>query len=544
VYFANVTQDLLHGFTINPSDAIDVDLQRAVQHGGFAEGDVLVGIENVSGTVFDDVIKGDGLDNVLAGAFGDDVLEGRDGDDIISGDAKFVGQIDATEHDTFDGNDFIDGGAGNDTLIGDAGNDTLLGGTGNDELFGDQGDDLLIGGTGSNTLDGGSGFDTASYADIAHGIHVFFNDFGGKFFTFGVNGNSTAEAVKNVERFIGTNFNDLMTGSQFDNTFEGGGGADTLSGLNGSDTLLGGAGDDLLIGGGQNDTLDGGSGIDTASYADSNAGVTVSLGEVRNAPFIGREIQTVVGTGSGGTAQGDTLSHIENLIGSNFADTLTGSNIDNRLDGGAGNDVLSGGSGNDTLIGGSGTNALDGGAGIDTASYQTSTAGVTASLSQGIAVDSGGVVNDTLAGIENLIGSNFSDRLVGDGGANRLDGGAGGDTLDGGAGDDILVGGAGIGVDLLTGGAGVDNFLYLSLDDSRIVNGQTQDFIQDFTVGQDKLDFRPLGINAADVLIVNGGSAASVGIDQNGNNTFDEGEFNIVVNIQNGLPMTLNDFLI
>jgi Ca2+-binding RTX toxin-like protein len=153
-------------------------------------------------------------------------------------------------------------------------------------------------------------------------------------------------------------------------------------------------------------------------------------------------------------------------------------------------------------------------------------------------------VNDTLVGIENLIGSNFSDRLVGDGGANRLDGGTGGDTLDGGAGNDILVGGAGIGVDLLTGGAGVDNFLYLSLDDSRIVNGQTQDFIQDFTVGQDKLDLRALGVNAADVLIVNGGSAASVGIDANGNNTFDEGEFNVVVTIQNGLPMTLNDFLI
>ena len=40
------------------------------------------------------------------------------------------------------------------------------------------------------------------------------------------------------------------------------------------------------------------------------------------------------------------------------------------------------------------------------------------------------------------------------------------------------------------------------------------------------------------------GAAASVGIDQNGNNAFDEGEFAISVNIQNGQALTLNDFLL
>jgi Ca2+-binding RTX toxin-like protein len=250
------------------------------------------------------------------------------------------------------------------------------------------------------------------------------------------------------------------------------------------------------------------------------------------------------GTGTGGNARGDTLTGFENLTGSNFADTLTGNILANRLDGGAGNDVLSGGGGNDTLIGGSGTNALDGGAGSDTASYETAAAGVTASLNAGTAVGAGGILNDIFAGIENLTGSNFADTLTGDSGVNRLDGGAGGDTLDGGAGNDILVGGAGIGVDLLTGGAGVDNFLYLSLDDSRIVNGQAQDFIQDFTVGQDKLDFRALGVDAADILIVNGNGAASVGVDANGNGVFEEGEFNVIANIQNGQLFTLNDLLL
>jgi len=65
-----------------------------------------------------------------------------------------------------------------------------------------------------------------------------------------------------------------------------------LHGNGGNDTLDGGAGGDTLIGG---------TGNDTASYALSGAGVTVNLG---------------AGTGGGGDAAGDTLSEIENLIGS------------------------------------------------------------------------------------------------------------------------------------------------------------------------------------------------------------------------------------
>ena len=72
-----------------------------------------------------------------------------------------------------------------------------------------------------------------------------------------------------------------------------------------------------------------------------------------------------------------------------------------------------------------------------------------------------------------------------------------------------------------------------------------QDIIEDFNVGQDKLDFRALHVDAADVIIqARGTTGASVGIDQNGNHAFDEGEFAISVNIANGQPLTLNDFLL
>lgn len=114
----------------------------------------------------------------------------------------------------------------------------------------------------------------------------------------------------------GTSGNDILIGTAEADSISGLGGADTLFGLGGNDTLDGGAGWDLLIGGADADALDGGSGIDTASYAGSLAGVTIKLWN---------------GTGTGGNAEGDSLTSIENLIGSDFDDTFSGDNTDNYL---------------------------------------------------------------------------------------------------------------------------------------------------------------------------------------------------------------------
>jgi Ca2+-binding RTX toxin-like protein len=115
--------------------------------------------------------------------------------------------------------------------------------------------------------------------------------------------------------------------------------SDLLDGRGGDDTLLGGAGDDTLIGG---------AGKDTASFAGSAMGVIASL-----------QAGTATGEGS------DTLSLIENLLGSAHADILTGDKLANRLDGGAGADQLLGGKGPDVLLGGKGDDTLTGGAGKD-----------------------------------------------------------------------------------------------------------------------------------------------------------------------------------
>jgi Ca2+-binding RTX toxin-like protein len=76
-----------------------------------------------------------------------------------------------------------------------------------------------------------------------------------------------------------------------------------------------------------------------------------------------------------GGAGMDSLSNMENLIGSMFNDSLTGDGSANVLSGLAGNDILSGGGGDDMLIGGSGSDTMTGGAGKDTFKWMSGDAG-------------------------------------------------------------------------------------------------------------------------------------------------------------------------
>ncbi len=86
--------------------------------------------ENVLGSLYDDVIRGNMRANLLEGAAGNDFLRGREGNDTLVGDV------------------------GNDTLYGDHGVDTLMGGTGDDYLDGgpDHMIDHLYGGLGRDTF--------------------------------------------------------------------------------------------------------------------------------------------------------------------------------------------------------------------------------------------------------------------------------------------------------------------------------------------------------------------------------------------------------
>ena len=150
----------------------------------------------------------------------------------------------------------------------------------------------------------------------------------------------------------GTAGDDVLVAGTGNNVINAGDGNDVLTAGSGNNELHGGAGNDLLFSGAGNDLLDGGTGIDTVSYAHATAGVTVDL-----------NLATAQNTGGAGT---DTLTAIENLVGSNFNDSLTGDNFSNVINGGLGDDILKGGGGDDFLIGGLGNNTLTGGPGADT----------------------------------------------------------------------------------------------------------------------------------------------------------------------------------
>jgi len=207
----------------------------------------------------------------------------------------------------------------------------------------------------------------------------------------------------------------------------GDGGNDSLIGGNRNDDLLGGAGNDTLTGNAGNDLLDGGDGNDTVSFAAAGGPVVTNLA-------------TGVATGDGN----DTLTSIENLIGSAFGDALTGDGNANRLDGGGGDDTLAGGGGDDTLSGG------DGG---DTASFATASQAVNASLLTNTASGPGSI---TLSSIENLSGSAQADTLTGDESGNRIAGGGGNDSIDARGGNDLIVWNTGDGLDTIDGGSGSD----------------------------------------------------------------------------------------
>ena len=104
---------------------------------------------------------------------------------------------------------------------------------------------------------------------------------------------------------------------------------------------------------------------------------------------------------------------IENITGSNFADTLQGD---------------------------SGNNALDGGGGSDFVSYSHATGSVTIDLLGGLATGAAGF--DTLFSIENAIGSGFGDAIYGSDVNNVIASGDGNDLIFGSFGSDFIDGGS------------------------------------------------------------------------------------------------------
>ena len=195
--------------------------------------------------------------------------------------------------------------------------------------------------------------------------------------------------------------------------------------------IVGNAGANTLVGGSGDDTLDGGDGTDTVDYSAASGSVTVDL-SVTTAQTIGAD------QGS------DTLSNIEDVIGSAENDVLTGDAVANALKGGAGNDTLDGGAGADSMVGGSGddTYIVDDVGDICAENAGEGTDTILSSVDCTLDAE---LENLTLTGTASIdgIGNEMANVLIGNTGDNVLTGGDGDDTMIGGGGADTLTGGLG-----------------------------------------------------------------------------------------------------
>ena len=194
------------GVTVNLS-------KTTVQYvGSYDGGDVILNVENVWGSRFNNSIAGNAAANILVGRDGRDTLDGGAGADTLEGGhdndtyvvdnaadvvrelpGAFGGgdEVRATvsytlSDSTTDGfverltllgtaasgtgnrlNNQIQGNASANTLSGLGGNDALYGKGGNDTLLGGDGNDRLVGGAGVDSMTGGAGNDRFEYIRTA-----------------------------------------------------------------------------------------------------------------------------------------------------------------------------------------------------------------------------------------------------------------------------------------------------------------------------------------------------------------------------------------
>jgi serralysin len=129
--------------------------------------------------------------------------------------------------------DSLSGNTGANTLAGGAGNDALYGGAGADSLDGGAGDDRLFGGAGADTLDGGADSDTADYSGAGSNIIAsLLSGTGGNVST----GNN--DTLVSIENLTGGAYSDMLTGDAGANILAGGNGNDLLTGGAGNDNFV------------------------------------------------------------------------------------------------------------------------------------------------------------------------------------------------------------------------------------------------------------------------------------------------------------------
>jgi Ca2+-binding RTX toxin-like protein len=262
---------------------------------------------------------------------------------VIAGDDSLIGG---------DGNDVIHGMGGNDNISGSAGDDLIYGGSGNDIINGFTGQDSVFGGAGNDTfristpssldgddIDGGSGSDTLDLSSMTGlvGWDVNFSTIRGLIQSLGnTDGADGQYRAQSVERVLGTNNADVMTGGSNQVSFYGGAGADTLTGGTQNDVLDGGIGADAMAGGRGNDKFYVDNVGDTVTEV-ANGGNDTVFAAIDFALSAGNQVETI-------RSDGNSLE----LFGNELRQRIHGDSGSNDLhDGGGAGDVLIGKAGDD-----------------------------------------------------------------------------------------------------------------------------------------------------------------------------------------------------
>ena len=574
---AAITVNLAAGTVAATSDeaSIGADTLRSiefVQGSNFGDTYSAVGYWTGVGTTSDNLGSAS-----VAGAV-NNAFEGMGGNDLITGNNRTSAiYVHAAAGVTVNLSSGATNGSATSTAGGDAagiGTDTLVnvnwvrGSEFADVLNGGAGNDVFTGGAGNDAIAGGTGFDLAIFAP------GFYPSVG----TAGVSVNMTTgtvtgdaaigtDTLRSIESVRGTNFADSYTAANFGaagftnpanfnvgnngtfNEFEGMGGNDSIAG-NGSTRILyynatgevtvdllagaadgdGSVGHDTISGISQvrgssfndtirgtnttaftevfdgwtgNDVIDGRGGFDQAAY--NTNGLTTS----------GVVIDMAMGTVAGDATIGnDTLRSIEQVYGSNFADSYDASNFGaagylNALDNNVGSSFtfnsFQGFGGNDTITGNGNTQIV----------FFNATAGVTVNLAMGNVTGLDGSVGIDIitGGVNNVQGSNFDDTIIGDAGNEVLGGGTGNDAINGGGGSDAITGG--VGNDIIDGGDGGDIAVYNGTIGQYTVtsgsvsgNGEGNDTLSNVEV----LQFGTGATPAAYYLVAGGSSVAPVDI--------------------------------
>lgn len=389
----------------------------------------------------------------------------------------------------------LTGAPGNDTLLGTpeddlisglGGLDSVYGSAGNDTLIGGASEDYFIGGSGNDTFDGAPGPGDAEN-DVDYDVVSYREEEGTQGVVVNLAAGTATDTFGNTDTLV--DIEEIRATMR----------ADRLTGSDGEEWFFGYAG---------SDTIDGGGGFDEIRFNnEANLGVTHGI-----------NLNFATGQVIDGFGDTDTISNIEAVRATSFADILTGNDSGNRFRALEGNDTI------------------DGGAGVDLVDYRRDVnyggnAGVNANLVTGIVIDGFGDA-DTLKNIENVIGTAAADVIRGNGEDNWLRGEQGNDSITAGGGADDIFGGGGFDTAVYSGK--LSDYMitlnaagYIEIQDKR-TSGDGFDFVfdveqfafADVTIQSTQLS-NPFGLTLSSATVAENSGAGTVigslsGSDPNG----------------------------